>query len=50
VAAIALVLVWRRKGVGLQPAVSGRWFHVAEDEINHRGQIRWLRPRLPTLD
>ena len=22
------------------------WFHVAEDEINHRGQIRWLRPRL----
>jgi uncharacterized damage-inducible protein DinB len=27
------------------------WFHVAEDEINHRGQIRWLRPRLrPDLD
>lgn len=23
------------------------WFHVAEDEINHRGQIRWLRKRLP---
>ena len=23
------------------------WFHVAEDEINHRGQIRWLRTRLP---
>lgn len=23
------------------------WFHVAEDEINHRGQIRWLRGRLP---
>jgi uncharacterized damage-inducible protein DinB len=23
------------------------WFHVAEDEINHRGQIRWLRRRLP---
>ena len=22
------------------------WFHVAEDEISHRGQIRWLRPRL----
>ncbi|CAN5315557.1 DinB family protein [soil metagenome] len=21
------------------------WFHVAEDEINHRGQIRWLRAR-----
>lgn len=24
------------------------WFHVAEDEINHRGQIRWLRARLPS--
>lgn len=24
------------------------WFHVAEDEINHRGQIRWLRARLKT--
>lgn len=23
------------------------WFHVVEDEINHRGQIRWLRARLP---
>lgn len=23
------------------------WFHVAEDELNHRGQIRWLRSRLP---
>jgi SAM-dependent methyltransferase/uncharacterized damage-inducible protein DinB len=23
------------------------WFHVAEDEISHRGQIRWLRVRLP---
>ena len=22
------------------------WFHVAEHEINHRGQIRWLRARL----
>lgn len=22
------------------------WFHVAEDELNHRGQIRWLRGRL----
>jgi hypothetical protein len=25
------------------------WFHAAEDEINHRGQIRWLRKRLPTV-
>jgi uncharacterized damage-inducible protein DinB len=24
-----------------------KWFHVFEDEINHRGQIRWLRKRLP---
>ena len=24
-----------------------KWFHVMEDEINHRGQIRWLRKRLP---
>jgi uncharacterized damage-inducible protein DinB len=24
-----------------------KWFHVAEYELNHRGQIRWLRQRLP---
>ncbi|MGB1242440.1 MAG: DinB family protein [Chitinophagales bacterium] len=24
-----------------------KWFHVLEDEINHRGQIRMLRKRLP---
>ena len=23
------------------------WFHVIEDEVNHRGQIRWFRKRLP---
>ena len=23
-----------------------QWFHVMEDELNHRGQIRWLRKRL----
>ena len=22
------------------------WYHVMEDELNHRGQIRWLRQRL----
>ncbi|WP_121615451.1 DinB family protein [Virgibacillus halodenitrificans] len=22
------------------------WFHVFEDEVNHRGQIRWLRRRV----
>jgi uncharacterized damage-inducible protein DinB len=25
------------------------WFHVPEDETNHRGQINWLRKRLPTI-
>ena len=25
------------------------WFHVFEDELNHRGQIRWIRKRLPKL-
>lgn len=25
------------------------WFHVFEDEINHRGQMRWLRKRLPNI-
>ncbi|WP_036746918.1 DinB family protein [Paenibacillus sp. UNC451MF] len=25
------------------------WFHVFEDEINHRGQMRWLRKRLPAI-
>ena len=24
-----------------------KWFHVCEDEVSHRGQIRWLRKRLP---
>ncbi len=24
-----------------------KWFHVFEDELNHRGQIRWLRKRTP---
>jgi uncharacterized damage-inducible protein DinB len=33
----------------IAPALNAHWawFHVAEDEINHRGQIRWLRARLP---
>ena len=26
-----------------------KWFHVMEDEINHRGQINWLKKRLPGL-
>nr|WP_243646944.1 DinB family protein [Scopulibacillus darangshiensis] len=27
-----------------------KWFHVFEDEINHRGQIRWICKRLPNLE
>ena len=31
---------------GGQPANNHfKWFHVCEDELNHRGQIRWLRKR-----
>jgi uncharacterized damage-inducible protein DinB len=31
---------------GGQPANNYfKWFHVFEDEINHRGQIRWLKKR-----
>jgi uncharacterized damage-inducible protein DinB len=31
---------------GGQPADNHfQWFHVFEDELNHRGQIRWLRAR-----
>lgn len=26
-----------------------KWFHVCEDELNHRGQIMWLRRRLPGM-
>src|SRR5690554_4274725 len=26
------------------------WFHVFEDEINHRGQMRWLRKRVERLE
>jgi uncharacterized damage-inducible protein DinB len=33
---------------GGQPANNYfKWFHVFEDEISHRGQIRWLRKRVP---
>lgn len=38
-----LTLPWLR-----QPATNlWAWYHVMEDELNHRGQIRWLRSRLP---
>ncbi|HJQ21396.1 MAG TPA: DinB family protein [Gemmatimonadaceae bacterium] len=40
---------WLERSVPNAPAMNAHWawFHVAEDEINHRGQIRWLRARLP---
>jgi uncharacterized damage-inducible protein DinB len=40
---------WLERPVGPAPRINAHWawFHVAEDEINHRGQIRWLRARLP---
>jgi hypothetical protein len=40
---------WLEAPLGIAPALNAHWawFHVAEDEINHRGQIRWLRARLP---
>ena len=43
---------WLERSVGPAPRLNAHWawFHVAEDEINHRGQIRWLRARLPKLD
>ena len=40
---------WLEGPLAAAPALNAHWawFHVAEDEINHRGQIRWLRARLP---
>ncbi|MFL5563299.1 MAG: DUF664 domain-containing protein [Gemmatimonadaceae bacterium] len=40
---------WLEQPVALAPKINAHWgwFHVAEDEINHRGQIRWLRARMP---
>jgi hypothetical protein len=41
---------WLERWVKPAPQINVHWawFHAAEDEINHRGQIRWLRKRLPT--
>ena len=41
--------VWLERALGAAPAMNAHWawFHVAEDEISHRGQMRWLRSRLP---
>jgi uncharacterized damage-inducible protein DinB len=40
---------WLERSVSVAPRINAHWawFHVAEDEVNHRGQIRWLRGRLP---
>lgn len=40
---------WLEAPLRIAPALNAHWawFHAAEDEINHRGQIRWLRARLP---
>jgi hypothetical protein len=39
---------WLERTLSAAPAMNAHWawFHVAEDEINHRGQMRWLRARL----
>jgi uncharacterized damage-inducible protein DinB len=41
---------WLDRAVASAPKINVHWawFHAAEDEISHRGQIRWLRKRLPT--
>jgi len=41
---------WLEQSLRAAPAMNAHWawFHVAEDEINHRGQIRWLRAHLPS--
>jgi uncharacterized damage-inducible protein DinB len=39
---------WLERTVAAAPKLNAHWvwFHVAEHEIHHRGQIRWLRARL----
>jgi uncharacterized damage-inducible protein DinB len=41
---------WLEAPLPVAPKMNAHWawFHVAEDEVNHRGQIRWLRARLPS--
>lgn len=40
---------WLEAPLSVAPNLNAHWawFHVAEEEISHRGQIRWLRARLP---
>ena len=39
---------WLERPLRAAPAMNAHfaWFHAAEDEISHRGQMRWLRARL----
>ena len=43
---------WLERPLRAAPAMNAHfaWFHAAEDEINHRGQIRWLRSRLGSAE
>ncbi len=40
---------WLERALPAAPELNAHWawFHVAEDEASHRGQIRWLKRRLP---
>jgi uncharacterized damage-inducible protein DinB len=40
---------WLERALPSAPELNAHWswFHVAEDEISHCGQIRWLKARLP---
>lgn len=39
---------WLERTVAVAPGINAHraWFHVVEDEVNHRSQIRWRRARL----
>lgn len=40
---------WLERSVSPAPRINAHWawFYVGDHEVNHRGQIRWLRARLP---
>ncbi len=40
---------WLEQALPAAPELNAHWawFHVAEDEMGHRGQIQWLKSRLP---
>jgi hypothetical protein len=40
---------WLERSLSHVPEMNPHWawFHVMEDEISHRGQIQWLRTRIP---